>query len=279
MASTTFPSVPPILKPLQSFMKIASDFEKLDAVIAYWVRFYVVQNGLKIDSKSKESIGFLTAIMSWLEKEKKLRHDNEAITNDITGEAHLENYALQLFSRADNDDREGKANKNTSRLFLISSHLFEVLSVFGEIDEDIKRRIKYAKWKAIYISKCLKNGETPIPGPVGGIDDEDLELYNFQPSNTNTENTTNSFDNVNNKSEKVVPDSEPISSPSNVSSSATNQSSLTAINGKPLAAEDLVKAQKLCKFAGSALQYEDIPTAITNLQKALSLLTTGNENI
>jgi vacuolar protein sorting-associated protein VTA1 len=109
--------------------------------------------------------------------------------------------------------------------------LFEVLSVFGEIDEDIKKRIKYAKWKAIYISKCLKNGETPIPGPVGGIEDEDLELYNFQPSNTNnTENTTNSFDNVNNKSEKVVPDSEPISSPSNVSSSATNQSSITAIS-------------------------------------------------
>jgi vacuolar protein sorting-associated protein VTA1 len=68
MASTTFPSVPPILKPLQSFMKIASDLEKLDAVIAYWVRFYVVQNGLKIDSKSKESIGFLTVIMNWLEK-------------------------------------------------------------------------------------------------------------------------------------------------------------------------------------------------------------------
>jgi hypothetical protein len=49
-------------------MKIASDLEKLDAVIAYWVRFYVVQNGLKIDSKSKESIGFLTVIMNWLEK-------------------------------------------------------------------------------------------------------------------------------------------------------------------------------------------------------------------
>jgi len=46
-----------------------------------------------------------------------------------------------------------------------------------------------------------------------------------------------------------------------------------------LAAEDLVKAQKFCKFAGSALQYEDVPTAISNLQKALSLLTTGKENI
>lgn len=25
---------------------------------------------------------------------------------------------------------------------------------------------KYAKYKAAYIHKCLKSGETPIPGPV-----------------------------------------------------------------------------------------------------------------
>ncbi len=105
--------------------------------------------------------------------------------------------------------------------------MFEVLSVFGEIDEDIKKRIKYAKWKAIYISKCLKNGETPIPGPVAGTDSEEFDFYNFQSSNTNnTESTTNSSDNVNNKSETVVPNSEPFSSPS----SATIQSSFTAIS-------------------------------------------------
>lgn len=40
----------------------------------------------------------------------------------------------------------------------------------------------------------------------------------------------------------------------------------------------MAKAQKYCKFAGSALQYEDVPTAIMNLQKALSLLTTGKED-
>ena len=27
---------------------------------------------------------------------------------------------------------------------------------------------KYSKWKAAYIHKCLKSGETPIPGPAGG---------------------------------------------------------------------------------------------------------------
>lgn len=26
--------------------------------------------------------------------------------------------------------------------------------------------MKYAKWKAAYIHRCLKNGETPIAGPL-----------------------------------------------------------------------------------------------------------------
>lgn len=49
-------------------------------------------------------------------------------------------------------------------------------------------------------------------------------------------------------------------------------------DGTPLGPEDMAKAQKYCKFAGSALQYEDTKTAIVNLQKALNLLTMGQEN-
>jgi vacuolar protein sorting-associated protein VTA1 len=37
----------------------------------------------------------------------------------------------------------------------------------------------------------------------------------------------------------------------------------------------VLQAQKFCKFAASALQYEDIPTAIDNLEKCLRILKTG----
>ena len=36
----------------------------------------------------------------------------------------------------------------------------------------ISEKQKYAKWKAAYIHRCLKDGETPIAGPVGGMEDE-----------------------------------------------------------------------------------------------------------
>lgn len=47
--------------------------------------------------------------------------------------------------------------------------------------------------------------------------------------------------------------------------------------GIKLNPEQIAKAQKYCKWAGSALNYDDVPTAITNLQKALKLLQTGQD--
>jgi vacuolar protein sorting-associated protein VTA1 len=46
------------------------------------------------------------------------------------------------------------------------------MQVFGELTPEILHARKYSKWKAAYIHNCLKNGETPIPGPVGGDSEE-----------------------------------------------------------------------------------------------------------
>lgn len=41
--------------------------------------------------------------------------------------------------------------------------------------------------------------------------------------------------------------------------------------------DQTIKAQKYCKWAGSALNYDDVKAAIDNLQKALRLLQTGRD--
>lgn len=45
-----------------------------------------------------------------------------------------------------------------------------------------------------------------------------------------------------------------------------------------LSADQLLKAQKYIKWAGNAINYDDIPTTIENLQKALCLITTGQDS-
>ena len=52
-------------------------------------------------------------------------------------------------------------------------------------------------------------------------------------------------------------------------------STSSTASGVRLDAMDFTKAQKYCKYAVSALQYEDVPTAVENLEKALNLLQTG----
>uniref|UniRef100_A0A8C5XHN5 Vta1/callose synthase N-terminal domain-containing protein n=1 Tax=Microcebus murinus TaxID=30608 RepID=A0A8C5XHN5_MICMU len=101
--------------------------------------------------------------------------DNEAITQEIVGCAHLENYALKMFLYADNEDHAGRFHKNMIKSFYTASLLIDVITVFGELtDENVKHR-KYARWKATYIHNCLKNGETPQAGPVGIEEDNDIE--------------------------------------------------------------------------------------------------------
>lgn len=44
-----------------------------------------------------------------------------------------------------------------------------------------------------------------------------------------------------------------------------------------LNADQMTKAQKYCKYAANAVNFQDVKAAIENLEKALHLLTTGKE--
>lgn len=61
----------------------------------------------------------------------------------------------------------------------------------------------------------------------------------------------------------------PPSVPGAASDVLTQPSSMISFTLSP---QDSEQAQKYCRFAASALQYEDVKTAIENLEKALALL-------
>nr|XP_051710225.1 vacuolar protein sorting-associated protein VTA1 homolog isoform X2 [Oryctolagus cuniculus] len=246
-ALAPLPPLPPQFKSIQHHLRTAQEHDKRDPVVAYYCRLYAMQTGMKIDSKTPECRKFLSKLMDQLEALKKQLGDNEAITQEIVGSAHLENYALKMFLYADNEDRAGRFHKNMIKSFYTASLLIDVITVFGELtDENVKHR-KYARWKATYIHNCLKNGETPQAGPVGIEEDNGVTSNTIQPA----------------------PQTIPAIDPALFSTVSQGDIRLTP--------EDFARAQKYCKYAGSALQYEDVSTAVQNLQKALKLLTTGRE--
>lgn len=319
--AANFPEVPATLKPIAHYLKTAQEHDARDPIVSYWCRLYALQLGLKINSQGMEERKFLIQVMDWLETTKKAHTENESITNEVAAQAYLENYALKLFLYADKQDRASNFGKNVVKAFYTAGMIYDVLQTFGELTEEVTQNRKYAKWKASYIHNCLKNGETPVPGPMKSEEDEELdnELQNLVPGPSNppdqpgpsnqqapyppvgfnsfpapgppispgppsgpTNFTTNDpFSNV----KAPTPPSEPEKPPGgwkpytagSETVAAAPEAAAVAASGVTLTPDQITKAQKYCKWAGSALNYEDVKTAVDNLQKALRLLQTGQD--
>ncbi len=193
--------------------------------------------------------------------------------------------------------------------------------------------MKYAKWKAVEIDKCLKSGITPTPGPPGGFQSTDPEqlppttAYQppdpstaYQPPGPSYQPPDPSYQPPG-PSTAYQPPGPSYQPPGTLTASyqppgpstvptdtigfgyppaapveASYQAPLPDVQyvpiPKPRAAQDATamvgrvqltstetsKAQKYCKFASSALEYEDVEGAVEYLTKAVNLLKTGKED-
>ncbi|CAN9507361.1 unnamed protein product [Ophioblennius macclurei] len=301
-------ALPAPLKGVQHHLRTAAEHEKRDPVVAYYCRLYAMQTGMKLDSKTPECRKFLVKLMDQLESMKKDLGDNDSISQEVVGNAHIENYALKMFLYADNEDRGGRFHKNMIKSFYTASLLLDVLSVFGELSEENIQHRKYARWKATYIHNCLKNGETPQAGPIGMDEDGEADEFGAAGFSDQGPSYSGSFRGGAPPQTYDGPDQSldpgpgpsagigfvPGAGPGPSGPPSTNYNNIhippgahapantpaelpPPAGGVQLSAEDFTKAQKYCKYAGSALQYEDVGTAVQNLQKALRLLTTGKE--
>lgn len=198
--------------------------------------------------------------------------ENESVTSEIVASAYIENYAMKLFEWADKEDRASRFGKNVVKAFYTASNLFDLMQVFGDLTPEISHARKYSKWKAAYIHNCLKRGEVPTPGPMGGEDDHEEGLGDdAKEDNETTSEAMPPPSNVGGwstpnppvEATSILPQVQPTPSPSvqaEVPSSAS------------IAPEDVSKVQKLCKFAISALDYDDANDAIKKLTEALEIL-------
>ncbi|KAJ1512109.1 hypothetical protein HMI56_004496 [Coelomomyces lativittatus] len=205
---------------------------------------------------------WLKSLIDVLEWEKKQLRDEETVMNDIIAQAHLENFALQIFSIADDEDQAGRATVRTAKIFLAASHYLEVLvSVFPKEEmNDVKEKIKYAKWKATSI---LKHPPLP-PSPVSSTSTPSSfpsMPTSFEPSSSSTQ--------------PAVPPTEPnVVAPMSSSTWLTSEPpSMATSTSSKYDPSVLTDAQKQARFGINALDYEDIPTALSHFEKAIALLS------
>jgi len=275
------PPCPASLRPIQHFLKIATEHDNRDVVVAYWARLTALQKGLEIDKSSPDALAVLLPIMEWLEGQKKVHAENDAVVNEVVASAHIENYAMKLFLYADKSDRAGNFTKSVVKSFYSAGILFDVMQCFGEVTPEVAHYRKYAKMKAAYIHNCLKNGETPIAGPLTGEDGEQEEDGGGACEDRGQEQGfAGGFAPA---AQPPAPTPAPARpAPQDVGGFQPAAPAPTASNpggAAALSVEQIGRVQKLCKYAISALDYQDTPTAIENLTKALQMCQTGEEPV
>jgi vacuolar protein sorting-associated protein VTA1 len=132
--------IPPSLKLITSACRRAEELEKdpnqESQVVAYYCRFFVVSKGSKLCSSppSGAENAFLNGEMVKLEQAKpKLGGLNSTQASQM-----CRSYANSVFEKADDEDRQGVADKATAKIFYASGTFFEILEQFGEIDTEVR---------------------------------------------------------------------------------------------------------------------------------------------
>ncbi|XP_039171801.1 protein HOMOLOG OF MAMMALIAN LYST-INTERACTING PROTEIN 5 isoform X1 [Eucalyptus grandis] len=163
-------------KALLPYLQRADELQKHEPVVAYYCRLYAMDRGLRIPQgeRTKTTNALLNSLIKQLEKDKK------SLTLGPEDSLHLEGFALNVFGKADKQDRAGRADLNTAKTFYAASIFFEILNQFGPLQPDLEQKQKYAAWKAADIRKALKEGRKPVPGPPSG--DEELFMPSSAPS-------------------------------------------------------------------------------------------------
>ncbi|KAL7751589.1 hypothetical protein RI367_003053 [Sorochytrium milnesiophthora] len=299
---TSIPPTPPGLKASAPFVQRAQELSEREPAVAYWCYLYAAKLALQGSAtSSRECKTWLLSVMDYLEKEKARLSGNEAVTSETVAASYVENFALKIFLNADNEDRAGKASRKTAKTFLAASIFLDLLHVFGEINPEIEEKIKYSKWKAADIVKALKEGRVPMAGPPASQDEEqELNALMSDANNHDQQQQQQQQQHFDVPQEHLPPPGNPfqaghftsavepsrynapppVAPPMSSSSPALPPRTPVAASAPTPAGsyqlqyhpQTLSQAQKYSRFAISALEYEDVPTAVSNLQKALALL-------
>ena len=174
-------------------------------------------------------------------------------------------------------------DRKTAKTFLAASIFLELLKTFGELDPEVEAKIKYSKWKAADIMKALREGRVPSAGPPGEEDQDSLNDV-VPPSISEFPSPPSNF-------------TAPLSSPKPSQDIPIHppppvvQAPISAPVPAPVAVVPTIvqptsqvsdiqtaAAQKYARWAISALDYDDIKTARSQLLSALNEIGFNREN-
>lgn len=167
-------AIPPALKAadIARFAQRAGQVEKAKPVVAYWCNYWIVEQILakQLHKADADCMSYTMTLMDKLEQTKSDFSDNDAIIDDMAGQAYIEQFGQETFQRADNAMKANKASRQTADTFQAAATFLDLCQIWGPLDAEIASKIKFAKYHALRIAKAIKanvdpNLSNPTPEP------------------------------------------------------------------------------------------------------------------
>eukprot|EP01084_Bolivina_argentea_P122402 216899_1 len=131
--------LPRKLKPITAYVRRAEEFDRVGdgeqtKVIAYYCREYAAEQGVKLseDCQDPEVVEFLGNLIGQLESDKERLSKESDFTREDAAKICL-NFANNVFTQADEEDRAGLADKETAKQFYVAGNIYDVMQQFGEL--------------------------------------------------------------------------------------------------------------------------------------------------
>ncbi|MCJ1334795.1 hypothetical protein MMC09_000060 [Bachmanniomyces sp. S44760] len=159
----------------------AQQVEKAKPVIAYWCNYWIVNQILskELHNSDDESMTYTMTLMDRLEQTKAEHENDDAVMDDVAGQAYCEQFGSETFQRAENTMKANKVSRQTADTFQAAATFLDLSHIWGPLDPEIASKIKYSKFHALRIAKALKAGEDPNlsnPAPEPEPNQEEPEL-------------------------------------------------------------------------------------------------------
>ncbi|KAJ0122067.1 hypothetical protein J7T55_002578 [Diaporthe amygdali] len=141
----------------------ATQLSNVKPIVAYWCEYYVVNQILarNLHSTDADTLNYTTNLMDKLEQTKNEYANEDAIMDDATAQAYIEQFAQETLDRAERVIKAGKVTQQTASTFDAALTFFNLVNIWGPPDTETQQKIKYAKWNAARITRAIKEGKDP----------------------------------------------------------------------------------------------------------------------
>ncbi|KAI3394014.1 hypothetical protein diail_3332 [Diaporthe ilicicola] len=141
----------------------AAQLSNVKPIIAYWCEYWIVNQILarNLHSTDADTLNYTTNLMDRLEKTKNEYANEDAIMDDATAQAYIEQFAQETLDRAERVIKANKVTQQTASTFDAALTFFNLVNIWGPPDTETQQKIKYAKWNAARITRAIKEGRDP----------------------------------------------------------------------------------------------------------------------